>query len=239
LVVWVSIKYAFRISDRFLPGPIQVITGFRDIQPSILIQSGATLLRLIQGGVAGTILGLAIAIFVYDRSAISRLLLPSVQAFRSIPAIATVPFFLLWFGFEEIGKFLLVCLGVGLNIFVAAYQILEEIPERYQIVMKSFGRSLRAFPISVLLPLVVERVLPTLRSSLSIAFGVVVVAELLGAQVGLGYLIQTSRTTYSIHVIFLATFILGFLNTVLDRLLIAFWTRLTYWNRQLSLRSSL
>jgi ABC-type nitrate/sulfonate/bicarbonate transport system permease component len=144
-----------------------------------------------------------------------------------------VPFFLLWFGFDETGKFLLIILGIGLNVLVAAYQVLEDMPQKYEVALTSFGHSPRSFPIAVSLPLIAERILPTLRTSLSIAFAVVIVAEMLGAQLGLGYVIQTSRTTYAIHVIFLATIFLGLLNVLLDKLLIYAWTAIVFWNQNL------
>jgi ABC-type nitrate/sulfonate/bicarbonate transport system permease component len=237
LIVWIAVKYGFHVSDRYLPGPLAVATGFRDLQPSLLADIAATTIRLVVGSVAGVVVGIAVAIMMHSRPLLRRLLMPSVQAIRSVPAVATVPFFLLWFGFEEIGKFLLIVLGIGLNVLVAAHQILEEMPEKYQVALLSFGRSPRSFPITVSLPLVVERILPTLRTALSIAFGVVLVAEMLGSQVGLGYLIQTSRTTYSIHVIFLATMVLGALNVLVDWSLGLLWAQIVYWQRELQRRS--
>lgn len=237
LLVWILVKYYFQISDRYLPSPLAVVTAFRDIEPSILLHASVTVIRLILGGTAGVFVGVATAILMHHSPIIGRLLTPAVQSLRSVPAVATVPFFLLWFGFEETGKFLLILLGIGLNVLVAAYQILEEMPEKYQVALHSFGHSPRSFPLIVSLPLIFERLLPTLRTSLSIAFGVVLVAELLGSQLGLGYVIQTSRTTYSIHVIFLAAIVLGVLNVLLDRSLVLLWNKLVYWRRNLQQRS--
>jgi ABC-type nitrate/sulfonate/bicarbonate transport system permease component len=59
--------------------------------------------------------------------------------------------------------------------------------------------------------------------------GVIIVSELLGSQIGLGYLIQNARSTFSMHVIFLATIILGVLNATLDQILTRVWTKLVYW----------
>nr|VFJ51593.1 MAG: sulfonate transport system permease protein [Candidatus Kentron sp. DK] len=230
LIIWVAVKFGFHISDRYLPNPLAVITAFRDIEPSIFAHTWATVLRLFVGGVVGIGLGIGLAITMYHKPLLGKLLAPSIHALRSIPPVATVPFFLLWFGFEEKGKFLLILFGIGLNVLVAAYQILEDMPDKYKIALVSFGHSPRSFPVTVALPLVVERILPTIRTSLSIAFGVVIVAELLGSQQGLGYLIQTSRSTYAIHVIFLATLILGFLNILTDQLVTRSWQRLVYWN---------
>ena len=178
-------------------------------------------------------MGIAGGIAVYYSPYLNNLLNPAVQSLRSVPAVATVPFFLLWFGFEDLGKFVLVVLSIGLNVLVAAHQILQEMPDRYWVALVSFGHSPRSFPLTVSLKLVLERILPTLRTSLSIAFGAVLVSELLGSQEGLGYLINTSASTYSIHTIFLATIFIGMINVLLDRFLVVSWKWIAYSNRDL------
>ena len=117
-----------------------------------------------------------------------------IQALRSVPPISTVPFFLMWFGFSEFGKILLVVSGISLNTAIATLQILENIEEKYLIAFQSFGRERSDIPVLYLIPKALESLLPTIRFSLTVAFGVVLVSELLGAQVGLGYLIQSART---------------------------------------------
>jgi len=237
LLVWVLVKYGLHVSDRYLPSPVAVATAFRDIDPSIWVHAGATLKGLLLGGLLGTAFGVIGGIAVYYSPAMHALLNPVVQSLRSVPAVATVPFFLLWFGFEDLGKLLLVVLSIGLNVLVAAYQILDEMPDKYRVALMSFGHTSRSYPITVSLRLVIERILPTLRTSLSIAFGAVLVSELLGSQEGLGYLINTSSSTYAIHTIFLATIFIGLINVFLDRFLVFAWRWIAYWNRDLQ-RSS-
>jgi sulfonate transport system permease protein len=237
-LVWLIAKFGCGISDRYLPSPARVVGAITEIQPSMILHTLATTARLVVGGVVGVVAGISMALAMSRFPTLERLLLPSVQALRSVPAVATVPFFLLWFGFAESGKFLMVLLGVGLNVLVAAEQIAVEIPEKYAIALRSFGHEPRNFPLSVTLPLILQSLLPTLRTSLSITFGVVIVSELLGSQLGLGYLIQTSRTTYSIHVIFLATAILGLLNVGFDRSIALIWKQLIYWKPTNSRRNS-
>ena len=229
LIIWCSTKYLFTISDRYLPGPMLVLTAFHDIDPSIFVHTAATLARLLLGGLLGIVFGVGVAIAMHRFTLLRQLILPTVQALRSVPSIATVPFFLLWFGFEEIGKILLIVMGIGLNVLVGALQILSEISDKYRIALNSMGHSINEFPFRVALPIVLERMLPTIRTALSIAFGVVIVAELLGSQLGLGYLIQTSRTTYSIHVIFLVTIVLGILNVLLDLSIMLLWRKIVLW----------
>jgi hypothetical protein len=99
----------------------------------------------------------------------------------------------------------------------------------YIIALISFGKSIKTYPIRVCLPLVLQSLLPTIRTSVAIIFGAALVSELLGSQIGLGYLIQTSRTTYAMHVVFLVTIVLGLLATLLDLTLVLAWRACIFW----------
>jgi len=122
-----------------------------------------------------------------------------------------------------------VVVGIAFNIAIATSQVLSEIPEKHQILFRSFGLSPGAMIRDYTIPRLMETLLPTVRFSLSTAMAVVIVSELLGSQIGLGYLIQTARSTFSMHVIFLAVIMLGILNAIADFALTRLWTRSVYW----------
>ena len=157
--------------------------------------------------------------------------MPTLQSLRAVPAAATVPFFILWFGFSEFGRYLLVLTAVGFNIAVASSQILERISDVERAFFFSFALSPGGLLFRYALPKIVENLLPTLRFSLALSIGAVTVSELLGSQVGLGYLIQTSRSTFSLHVLFLAVILLGVLSAASDFLLVLVWRSVVFWRR--------
>jgi sulfonate transport system permease protein len=229
--LWICLKQFGIVSDRYLPAPIAVLDALKEVEPSIWLHMAYTAFRLIAGFIAGAVSGITLGILINKSDTANRLLSPSLQSMRSIPAIATVPFFLLWFGFSEPGKIILVVTGIAFNVAIATHQVLREMPEKDRILFRSFGIDPTSFVFHYTLPRVFEALLPTLRFSLSTAVGVVIVSELLGAQIGLGYLIQTSRSTFSIHVIFLCMLLLGVLNSILDLALTKGWSRLLYWKR--------
>lgn len=232
IIVWVVLKSVFHISDRVLPSIEDVFRAISDIrEPSLWAHSYSTILRLVIGFTAGIAFGVALGVLIYNSKTFARLLNPTIQSFRAVPPIATVPFFILWFGFSEIGRYFMVISGIGFNIAVSTYQILNFIPERYQVMFRSFNKKPSKMIFSYILPRISEDLLPTIRFSLSVAIGLVIVSELLGAQVGLGYLIQTSRSTYSMHVIFLAMILLGIINFSFDKLITFLWHKLTFWKR--------
>jgi ABC-type nitrate/sulfonate/bicarbonate transport system permease component len=227
--VWLALKYMLSVSDRYLPAPAQVFGAFSEIEPNIMVHVAYTSLRLVIGFVAGVVAGIALGIALSKSKTAAALVGPVLGSMRSVPPIAIIPFFLLWFGFSEVGRLLLVLTGIAFNIAISTYQVLQDIPEKHRILFKSFGLKDSDMTVDYSLPRILESLLPTVRFSLSTAMGVVIASELLGSQVGLGYLMQTARNTFSMHVIFLATILLGIMNAVMDFTLVQCWRRATYW----------
>ena len=199
------------------------------LSPALTDHLASTASRLVAGFVVGTLLGLGLGVLVSQSRSLAALTLPTLQSIRAIPAAAAVPFFLLWFGFSELGRILLVVVTVAANVAVAAAQIMSAIPDKYVVMLRSFPvgrlRQLRAFA----LPWVLSRILPTLRFSLALVVGAQAVSELLGAQIGLGYVIQSARSTFSLPALFLAVLLLGVLTAVADYALCTAWRRIVFW----------
>ena len=149
---------------------------------------------------------------------------------QNVPPLAVVPFFILWFGFSETGKCLIVFLAVAVNLAMYGVRTLVGLEPRYRIMMKSFqlspGRALRI----LFIPHILSVCLPTVRYVLSVSVGLVLFSELLGAQLGLGYLIQTARSTFSMSLVFLVALLSTVLYVLFDATLVALWRRAFPWS---------
>jgi sulfonate transport system permease protein len=228
-LVWVGLKYVGHISDRYLPDPIAVLESATRVDPNIFAHTLYTVTRFGIGFGLGTGLGIGLALILYRFAVLNDLLLPLVQSSRAIPAVALIPFFILWFGFSEFGRYLLVLSGTAFNVAVAGLQILDRPPERFSVMFESFGLRPEQFPLRYGLPAVCENVLPTLRFSLASAIGLIVASEMLGAQVGLGYLAQSARATFSMDLLFFVVILLGAISALSDWMLIRLWRALLFW----------
>jgi len=230
--IWFYLHYVVKIGDRFLPSPLRVYQALFELDPNIWIHLYATATRFVLGSLFGIVAGILIGFLLHRWNIIRRLLLPAIHALRATPPVAVVPFFLLWFGFSDIGRYILIIFGIGTSLAVATFQIIEEPPEKYRILFNSFSLNPRSQIMSFSLPFVIQEILPTIRFSLATAIGLVIVSEYLGAQTGLGYLIQVSLTTFSLHVVVLANILLGIILVVVDWLVIRLWHNLVFWEKQ-------
>lgn len=228
LVVWLALKFFFDIPERFLPSVHSVVRAITDIGSDLFAHTITTAIRILVGFISGVVVGGSLALAFY-RLGILGFMMPSLHAMRAVPPVAIVPFFLMWFGFSEFGKFLLLALGLGVNIAVSSAVAIEQLHERDRILFRSFGVDPRSMIVEFWVPRLAEIMLPTLRFGLATTVALVTVAEMLGAQTGLGYLIQTSRATFSLNVILLATTLLALLTAIGDAALVRAWQQLVYW----------
>lgn len=229
VILWTLLKHGLGISDRYLPAPMDVIRAFGALRPPVWVHAAFTAARLVIGLSLGIAFGILLALLMARSLRLRAYLTPILQSLRPIPAAAMVPFFLLWFGFSEWGRYLLVVAAIGFNIAIAAIQLLDQIHPAHRAFFHSFCLSPGRLSWSYCLPRILEGILPTFRFSLVVAVGAVTVSELLGSQIGLGYIIQTSRSTFSLHALFLAAIFLGALSAATDGLLLLVWRRVVYW----------
>lgn len=227
--VWLFLHYYVGIGERFLPSPVRVFEALYTLKPNILVHALYTTVRFAIGSSLGVVVGILLGLLLYRSRALYHLLVPSIQSLRAAPPVAVVPFFLLWFGFSEVGRYILIVFGIGLGLSITTYQILNTMPEKYKVLFNSFSLDPHRYIFRFGLPLVLEKILPTIRFSLATAVGLVIVSEFLGSQMGLGYLIQTARSTFALHTVFLAMILLGAIMILFDRLVSYLWSKFIYW----------
>ena len=160
---------------------------------AILSHSLDTMVRLYAGlavgGVIGTALGLAVSWSRWSRRIVD---LP-VQIIRTLPLLAMVPLFQLWFGTYFVGKVIFVAYGVGVIFFAGTVNAVRNVPQIYIDNARTLGASRPRLYRTVILPAIFPELRATILLSLGTAWAAVLGAEYLGAQSGLGYIIVYSE----------------------------------------------
>ncbi len=141
--------------------------------------------RFLCGVAAGTILG---AITGYS-ALTHRLVDPTLQALRSIPSIAWVPLFILWFGIFEASKIILIAVGVFFPVYLGVMGAVISVDRKIVEVGRVFRLSGFEMVRRILLPAVLPAYVLSLRAGLGLGWMFVVAAEFLGASQGLGFLL--------------------------------------------------
>jgi sulfonate transport system permease protein len=178
-------------SGRLVPPPSVIWNTFSDLAASGELQQHAlaTLWRVLWGFVlgvtAGTIVG---ALAGYSRWT-HQVVDPTLQALRSIPSIAWVPLFILWFGIFEASKIILIAVGVFFPVYLGVMGAVLSVDRKIVEVGRAFRLSGFAMVRRILLPAVMPAYVLSLRAGLGLGWMFVVAAEFLGASTGLGFLL--------------------------------------------------
>jgi NitT/TauT family transport system permease protein len=218
LLVWHLVSTMF-VDPSFLPPPTQVASAFAELiadgtlYQHILVTLGRVLSGWLLGSLVAAPIGLLAGAFLVMRSALD----PFIHFFRFIPAIAFVSLFLVWFGTGETSKILLVAYAAGFLVVVNAATGAASIPDDKVNAARCLGASTTQVFRHVTVPAAVSGIFLGMRLALAASFLVIVAAESLAADTGLGYLVWNSRLYFRIDWMFVGIICLGLLGFVADR----------------------
>ncbi len=194
---------------------------WKHLLPSVTrLAVGATI-----GTIAGISLGISIGLFSYVRAG----LVPLVAAIFPIPKIALLPLFVIWFGIDEGSKYALIALGTFTPTVVATYSAVDNVDRTLIRMGQSFGLSWRSIVLKIVLPGAMPGILSGLRVSLAIAIILLVAAEMLGAEYGVGAYILEAGSLYDLERLFAGVAILSVLGVGVSALVGLVETRLLGW----------
>ncbi|MEM6901631.1 MAG: ABC transporter permease [Pseudomonadota bacterium] len=219
------------IDDLLLPPPSAVAEEIAYLwsNQDLDLHIQATVWRVAVGFAAGalvaTILG---AITGYAERAF-RAIDPTIQALRSIPSIAWVPLFILWFGIFEAPKVLLIAVGAFFPIYLGLSTAIHGADRKLVEVGRVYRLSAAAMITRILLPSALPAYLTGLRNGLALGWMFVVAAEFMGASEGLGYLLIDGQMTGRAQTIIASIFLFACLGKASDWLLAGLSKPLLSW----------
>ena len=209
------------ISSLTLPKPSDVLETMVELYHSGLLFKHLvpSISRLILGSLIGISLditiGTLIGLFSYIRSG----LVPVIAAIFPIPKIALLPLFVIWFGIGEGSKYALIALGSFTPTVVATYGAVDNVDRTLIRMGQSFGLSWTSIVRKIVLPGAMPGILSGLRISLAISIILLVAAEMLGAEFGIGAYILEAGSLYDLERLFTGVAILSALGVTVSVLI--------------------
>ena len=211
------------ISPIILPSPAEVVKSFPTLwnERGLLESIAATLRRVLIGFGLAALVGVPLGIIAGSWRAIEAAGAPLALFGRNLPVAALIPLTILWFGIDETQKVMFIFIACVPFVYADASAAISSVPDRYVETAQTLGASSPQIVMKVLVGLALPDIFNSLRHLFGLAFGYIMLAELINAQHGLGYLLMTSqRRGLSEHII-LILIIIGLLAYGIDRLL--FW----------------
>ena len=210
---------AGRQAVHLLPGPLEVVYGLAElVRHGLLLRYVvASLFRVTWGFVSAAILAipLGLAIGWYRRAELA--INPLLQILRPISPLAWIPLAILWFGVGDAAAVFLIFVGCFFPLLLTAIAAVQSTPDVYIEAGRNFGLKPAAFIYRVLYPAVLPQLIIGLRITLGIAWLVVVAAEMIAVNSGLGFLIIDARNAGNRYDLVVAGMLtIGIIGLLLD-----------------------
>jgi len=215
LLIWELIVFVFNIKEFILPAPSGIVGSMVRGAPTLISNTVITLNEILIGFALAIVLGLVFGIAIAYSKLLSRMLYPVLVFTQAVPKVAIAPAFLIWFGYGIMPKILMTFLISFFPIVVdtaAGLMMIE--PELIDLV-----RSLKATGMQIFTKIRFPNALPHIFSGLKVAAPLAVVgaivAEFVGTNNGLGYIILLAEAHVDTTLVLACAFILAVLGIAL------------------------
>jgi sulfonate transport system permease protein len=230
VVAWQLASALGWLSTRVLPAPLEVLKAAWTLAASgelwlhVKVSAGRALAGLAIGGGLGLVLGLLTGSVRFFET----LLDSTIQMVRNIPALALIPLVILWFGIDETAKLFLIAVSVFFPIYINTFHGIRNVDPGLIEMARTYGLSRSQLYRQVILPGALPSILVGLRFSLGLMWVILIVAETISAQSGIGYMTMNAREFLQTDIVLVGILLyaaLGKLADVLARSLERNWLR--------------
>jgi NitT/TauT family transport system permease protein len=235
LAIWEGVCRLAHVSPAILPPPSQVARKWWEylITGELPRDALATLLRVFVGFAIGAGLALPLGLWMGARNRVYELFNPLVQLLRPIPPIAFIPLAILWFGLGNPPAFFLISLGAFFPVLMNTIAGVRNVDGIYVRAAQNLGAPGRTLFWRVLFPGAMPAILAGLRVGVGVAFIVVIVAEMIAVNSGLGYRILEAREYFWSDKILAGMISIGVIGLGIDTVMARINDRLLRWHRGL------
>ncbi|CAI6071300.1 ABC transporter permease [Cohnella sp. JJ-181] len=231
IAIWQAAGSMGWISPEFLPAPTAIAASFADLAANggLLHHLGDSLRRAGAGFAIGGGLGLALGILTGLFRRAEYLIDPSAQVLRLVPHLAIAPLIILWFGFGEVSKVVIIAAGSFFPLYINTFLGIRQVDNKLFEVSRTLDFSGYKRISRLILPAAMPQILLGLRTSLAVSWIGLVVAELIGSTSGIGFLINEAKQNGHPEVIFVGILIFAVVGKLLDSAVKATERRALHW----------
>jgi NitT/TauT family transport system permease protein len=233
-LAWEAVARLGLVSELALPPLTSVIAAWFDlIHSGELVTNGASsLYRAAAGLFLAVVIGATLGIVMAWWRPVNALLSPIVEVFYPMPKSALIPVTVLWLGFGDGSKILLIFLGCMLPVTIGAFNGARSSDQALVWSARSMGATRLRMLWDVVLPSALPELLNGIRTALALSFILLVSSELIVARQGFGYLIGFLGANGSYEPMFAVVLTVAFLGFAADRGYQAIMQRALSWREQ-------
>ena len=220
LLSWSVLTYGGFVEPLFLPSPTAVIQQFLHLLKSgeLIYNVWMSVSRVVWGFLISAFISIPLGLLIGSFKSMDGLFGPMVSLLRYMPAAAFIPLIILWVGLGEPSKVAIIFLGSFFYNTLMIADAVKFIPIDFLKAAYTLGASRRDVFFNVIFPATLPSILDTLRINVAGAWNFVVVAELVGADSGLGNMIMIAQRFLKTDKIFVGIILIGLIGLLIDSL---------------------
>lgn len=233
--LWFVVTNFGLVGVKVLPTPQAIFVEFQNLLVQgytgkpLWVHVEASVLRTMVGLGASLLVGIPVGLLVGGSRSVAALLTPIFSFLRPVPAIAFIPLIILYFGIGEFSKVVIIFVSATLYVILNASAGVKSVPRDLLRAGLNMGLNRRQLFLYVILPAAAPAVMTGVKTATAISWALVVAAELIAAQVGLGYMIMDAATFYRIPDVYIAIIIIGVIGIIFELVETLIENRLIHW----------
>lgn len=234
-LIWTSITVGGLVDRAFLPSPVDLWNAFLGLvrygyaDTPLVDHVLASLARTFTGFGLACLIGIPTGVVMGWSRFVAAVLTPLMAFLRPIPPIAFVPLFILYFGIGETGKVLVIFMVAFWYITLNVSAGVAGLPEAWVLAGRNLGLNHRQLFTAVILPAATPEIFTGIRIGIAVSWALVVAAELIAAQEGLGHIILDAAMFNRTNDVFVGIVLIGLIGLLLEGLVTLAERRLLHW----------
>lgn len=219
LGAWEAAHYATPVSSRkFMPPVSDVVQALymlfveRNFLQDVIVSCYRVFASFLMASLVAVPLGIAMGCF----GNLKALLNPILSAWRYLPAASFIPLLLVWFGPTDFAKLSLLFIGVTFFLVTLVLDNTQAVPKEYIEASLTMGASRRGVVTGVVVPAAMPAIFDSMRNMIAVGWTYLVIAEIVGAQDGIGAVMMRAGRFLNVDVIMACILMIGILGVLTD-----------------------
>lgn len=219
------------INPKFIPRPTDILETFQTYiaDGSLFRHIGVSLMRIGEGFAIGTLLAVALGYIIAKNRLVESIFTPIINIIGAIPPYAFMPLFIIWFGVGEQSKIILIVVSTFLPLLSYTVQGIKSIDPIHVRSAMSLGAGGWQVFRCVVFKSALPSIIAGMKVSVSLSFSALIVAEMIGADSGLGYIIVDARNWFKVSDMFMSMVVIAILSLIIQAILNQLEKRLFKW----------
>ncbi len=218
--------------QRFLPHPVRSRVWARVLSGNIWVHIGASMYRVLVGFILAFAASIPVAFLMGWYKPFREIVQPWLRFIRCIPPLAFIPLVIVGAGVGESAKIIVIFIAAFLVMVISIYGGVVNVDSTLIKAAKVLGANDRTIFLKVVIPASLPYIIIAARLGLSASLTTLIAAELTGAQVGLGQMIQESANYFRMDVVLMGIFLIGIVGLLFEQVVGFLEGRLTSWQEK-------